>query len=109
MYSLASYTPVIKTSTARMIKSLWSAILPVRRKLDRRTAAMSLVARIRRRPIISKFRIKVSHCRVAGQKRNDDDRGIGREQVAFGHYHKILLYSGASKRVRESMWLHQAL
>lgn len=43
---LASYTPAMRTSTARVIRSPWFAALPVRFKLDRRTAAISRVARI---------------------------------------------------------------
>jgi hypothetical protein len=45
-----NYTPAIKTSMARLIRSPWSATLPAQRKLDRRTAAISRVAKIQRSP-----------------------------------------------------------
>jgi len=57
------YTPAIRISTARVIRSLWSATLPVRRKLDRRTAAIRRVARIKGLP---SCRISGFRCRTAG-------------------------------------------
>ena len=74
---LASYTPAIRTSTARVTRSPWSATRPVRRRLDRRTAAIRADRHRHRRRRLRHAPLPHRHHRPSGHPDHPDPSGPG--------------------------------